>query len=238
MQSLTRVACQPQCMQESPSISKRSRARSPPSSIFRLPYAPATYIPLVIPHVMQRHIVRRAFSSSAFARSEQAEAVYRPNKRQFDSLASGLSNPNAHHFILKDRPSLQFVVRPAPSPVPPTQPYVHSPAGPSAFLPPRLHPEADESTASRSRLDQSEIASLQALRLSDPIKWTTGKLAEKYNVSRFFVSLVGFGDSAEAKAAEKLVKARHEQEETERSEKWGMQKRIDREVRRRRKDFW
>lgn len=79
---------------------------------------------------------------------------------------------------------------------------------------------------------------MQALRLSDPVTWTRSKLAAKYNVSKFFVAMKSFGDSHVAKSTARNVKDTHMANQQSEREKWGFKKRVDREVRRRRKEFW
>lgn len=196
---------------------------------------------------MQRHIITRSSSlartfcstsryyAPAAASTEGGE--YRSNPRHFDSLAAGRRNPNAIHYALEDRPSLQFVVRPAPSPIPATLP--HPSVSADSVLPPRLNAESTAVAASmRSTLTPAQVREMQSLRLSNPSQWTRSKLAEKYNVSKFFVSTVGFGDSLEGKQAARMAKEEHEQRNEIRQSRWGMKKRVDREVRRRRKEFW
>lgn len=76
------------------------------------------------------------------------------------------------------------------------------------------------------------------MRLSDPVTWTRSKLAAKYNVSKFFVAMKSFGVSYEAKETAKSVKETHDENAKREREGWGFKKRVDREVRRRRKEFW
>lgn len=87
-------------------------------------------------------------------------------------------------------------------------------------------------------MSAEEIAEMQALRLSDPAHWTRSRLAEKYQVSKYFVGIQGFGDSAQAQATAKMVKQGHERADAERRARWGFKKRVDREVRARRKELW
>jgi hypothetical protein len=83
-----------------------------------------------------------------------------------------------------------------------------------------------------------EVAEMQALRLSDPETWTRNRLARKYNVSPFFVAISGFGDSPEARKAGKSVQEAHAEQDWERRQSWGFKKRVDREVRLRRRELW
>jgi hypothetical protein len=136
--------------------------------------------------------------------------------------------------------SLRLTVRPPSSPAPFSQPAVAStPSSSSAItsdsqLPPALH----KSTPEYATLTPEQIAEMQALRLSDPVTWTRSKLAAKYNVSKFFVAMKSFGDSYEAKETAKSVKETHDENAKREREGWGFKKRVDREVRRRRKEFW
>ena len=87
-------------------------------------------------------------------------------------------------------------------------------------------------------MNAEEIAEMQALRLSDPAQWTRSKLAEKYNVSKYFVGIQGFGDSTQAQSTARMVKQGHERADAERRTRWGFKKRLDREVRLRRGELW
>ncbi|KAL7009693.1 hypothetical protein EMMF5_000601 [Cystobasidiomycetes sp. EMM_F5] len=164
---------------------------------------------------------------------ETAAHKFRPNRRDFDSL-DARNAPDAEHHILTDRPSVAFTIRSPYSPAPPTLPAVVSSAA-ADTLPPRLRPEPGQHLA---RLSEEQMQELKSLRLSDPAKWTRSKLAKKYNVSPFFVSTLGFGDSKQARRVQKQVKSTHEREADDQRQRWGMKKTVDREVRRRRKQFW
>lgn len=173
---------------------------------------------------------------------------YTSNRRFFDSLSQRAS-PNAEHFTLADRPSVRFTVRPAPSVVPPTLPIPQASSSITATqLPPPLRTRAPtEHQNQLQTLTPEQIVEMQELRLSNPTLWTRGRLAAKYNCSPFFVGLVGFGGSSHTqassndtakKAASELVKSRHQRRQELQQIKWGFKKRVDREVRRRRKEFW
>ena len=179
----------------------------------------------------------RSFATCTCVRAPEASTSSQPakfttNKRNHDPLIARHS-PDAAHHRLSDRPSVAFTIRAPYSQAPPSMPVSISSAA-SPILPPLLRP-LETPTA---RLGAAQIAELQSLRLSDPHKWTRSKLAEKYSVSKFFVSTLGFGDSAEAKAAEKDVKEQHQERAAQKAARWGMRKTVDREVRRLRKQHW
>lgn len=79
---------------------------------------------------------------------------------------------------------------------------------------------------------------MQALRLLDPSHWTRSRLAEKYQVSKYFVGIQGFGGNAAGQSAARMVRHGHERADAERRARWGFKKRVDREVRRQRRQLW
>ncbi|GAA6009615.1 hypothetical protein JCM10207_004125 [Rhodosporidiobolus poonsookiae] len=181
-----------------------------------------------------------------------------PLRRTRDPL---LSSPSAQHFLLPSGSS--FVVRPPPSVVPPSHPLppqpaeAHSPltavdspfaaafASSGASLLPSLAPAESALPPSRPSpptpahpLAPSAVAELQALRRSDPARWTRGRLAAKFGVSPQVVGTLGYGEGAEARSAER---GRREQVERRREKvegEWGWKKSIAREERRRRRSLW
>ncbi|KAK9895157.1 hypothetical protein P389DRAFT_89255 [Cystobasidium minutum MCA 4210] len=168
------------------------------------------------------------------------EPTFKTRPRFFDSL-SKRESPKARHYDISDNPSIRLTVRPPSSPAPASLPSMPSTPKsqqlqslPIEALPPRLHAEAPQ----YATLSEEQIAEMQALRLSDPVTWTRSKLAEKYNVSKFFVAMKSFGDSPEARLLAKKVREEHLEAEKRQRDSWGFKKRVDREVRRRRKEFW
>lgn len=182
---------------------------------------------------------KAAGTSENSQRTGSSSSTFTPRPRFYDSL-SKKSAPKARHYDMKDNPLIRLTVRPPSSPAPVSHPAIASTSTTTANtssetqLPPQLHKETPE----RATLSAEQIAEMQALRLSDPVRWTRSKLAEKYNVSKFFVAMKSFGDSHEAKIAARTVKETHDQAEQLQRDRWGFKKRVDREVRRRRKEFW
>ena len=175
---------------------------------------------------------RRYEQVASTSAAPSAKSSFKANRRHFDSLSKRESTNSSHHNLV-DNPSIRFTIRPAPSPIPSTLPA--SPVGSSQFLPPALRPE---NTGSEKRLNAEEIAEMQALRLSDPTHWTRSRLAQKYGVSSYFVGIQGFGESTQGQAAAKMVKEGHQRVDAERRTRWGFKKRVDREVRLRRRELW
>lgn len=181
----------------------------------------------------------KAAASSSTASTSENSQQFTTRPRFFDSL-SKRSSPKARHYDMGENNSLRLTVRPPSSPAPFSQPAVSStPSSSSAVtsdsqLPPALH----KATPEYATLTPEQIAEMQALRLSDPVTWTRSKLAAKYNVSKFFVAMKSFGVSYEAKETAKSVKETHDENAKREREGWGFKKRVDREVRRRRKEFW
>lgn len=199
-------------------------------------------------------------STSTSASSPPATPTFTRNRRYFDSLDKRHS-PHAKHYVLKDRPTIAFTIRPAPSPLPASMPVVAldpsstaaaaeagqkkpSSHGAATTLPPLLRAskafkqQQTYNNSNNNRMTSEQIAEMQALRLSDPSKWTRSELARKFNVSPYFVGIVGFGDTPAAKQASKDAKEIHEAEKERRFEAYGLNKRVASEVRRLRKQFW
>lgn len=193
-------------------------------------------------------------SSSENSQSRPQPPKFRPRTRDYDSL-SKRESPNARYYDLRDSPSTRFTIRTPSSPAPVTLPPSSSPSTSRSSqsatvsesaspvepveeeyeLPPQLHKD----TPNYSKLTPEQVEELQQLRTSDPSHWTRSKLAAKYNVSPFYVGIVGFGGkNPENLRIGKRVKEMHDQAQIDQKEKWGFKKRVDREVRRRRKEFW
>lgn len=166
----------------------------------------------------------------------------RPLARTRDALVSSSSST---HFVLPSGAS--FIVRPPPSPLPPSLPHPSpspSPSSSSSFpfltssssehLLPPSHPH----TPSPTTLSPSQISSLQSLRRSNPSYWTRARLAQKFLVGPSVVARFGWGDGKEGRDAERSRRD-HVQAEREASEaRWGWRKAISREERRRRRALW
>jgi len=177
----------------------------------------------------------KAASSSPSARPSTS-GTFTSNPRFFDSL-SKRNSPDTQHYNLTDKPSVRFTIRPAPSVVPPQQPIPSSSSSNDAILPPPIHPPRSTS-ASTNPLSPEQMSEIRELRLQDPATWTRSKLAARYGCSKFFIGLLGFGESTQARQTARLVREVHEGREERRRQHWGLRKRIDREVRRRRKELW
>jgi hypothetical protein len=54
---------------------------------------------------------------------------------------------------------------------------------------PRLPPIVAKPKVQNHHLDEAQIAEIQKLRSSDPLKWSAGKLARKFNCSQFFIKI-------------------------------------------------
>ncbi|OCK75664.1 hypothetical protein K432DRAFT_361667 [Lepidopterella palustris CBS 459.81] len=99
------------------------------------------------------------------------------------------------------------------------------PKKPSAALPPPLQAPKEK----KYHLTDAEISEIRALRFGDPDTWTRAKLAERFDCSQFFVSLV-------CKVPEKGKRV--EKEHQEARERWGGRRRMAREDRVRRREGW
>ncbi|KDE04248.1 hypothetical protein MVLG_05276 [Microbotryum lychnidis-dioicae p1A1 Lamole] len=157
------------------------------------------------------------------------------------------SSALAEHFVLPSGST--FIVRPPPSVLPATI------AIPSTSSQSTIHEQehrlplsrpskagqasAQDPNASKKVLSAQEIEQLQALRRSDPARWTRSRLARKFGLaSPTVVGLLGWGDGPEGRRAEKDRKLALEHKRTTRELKWGWKKTIAVEERRRRRTMW
>ncbi|KAF2729181.1 hypothetical protein EJ04DRAFT_476043 [Polyplosphaeria fusca] len=99
------------------------------------------------------------------------------------------------------------------------------PPRPSNALPPAVRTPYDK----KYHLTDVEIDDIRRLRLEDPEYWTRARLAEKFECSQFFVSLI-------VKAPEKA--ARVEGEHAKMRARWGERRTRARVDRARRKELW
>ncbi|SCV69200.1 BQ2448_2220 [Microbotryum intermedium] len=153
----------------------------------------------------------------------------------------------AEHFILPSGST--FIVRPPPSVLPATI------AVPSTSSQSTIHEQEHRLPLSRSSqtgqtrsqdpniskkvLTTQEIEKLQALRRSDPARWTRSRLARKFGLaSPTVVGMLGWGNGPEGKRAEKDRKLTLENKRMAAELKWGWKKTIAMEERRRRRAMW
>lgn len=149
-----------------------------------------------------------------------------------------VNNPKAVVINLEDE-NLTFIHRPpptAPSPLsyttapaspllrPPTVPY-DGPLPPLSRAPP---PEP------QPRLSDEDLEKLRQLRLSDPVKYTRGRLAKMFNCSQSFVGQVAALKKPQRKA---IVKTRDEIHESFR-EKWSEKHSVVMAIRKKRRELW
>jgi hypothetical protein len=160
----------------------------------------------------------------------------RPPYRAPDPLND---NPSATVTNLPDE-DLTFIHRPpptAPSPVSyttnPVSPLLKSPAESSSSpLPPVLRPSAGK--PSPARLTAEQIAELRRLRSLDPVKWTRGRLAQKFDCTQHFVALVA---ATKKSTRKKLVQRRDEEHEANRA-KWSEKKSLVVAISQKRRQYW
>lgn len=158
-------------------------------------------------------------------------AVSRPNPRPRDPV---LNSPNAK--VQQISPDVTFIHNP-PSSVPTPHSLTTAPASPflskptpstdSSLLPPEIRPKT---TSAGPKLTQSQIEEMRQLRLQDPKTNSCQVLARKYGCSPVFVSMVAPLGSEQRKELEKGQNAMREQ--------WGERKRLIRDIRKKRREFW
>ncbi|GAA5877775.1 hypothetical protein JCM3774_000754 [Rhodotorula dairenensis] len=89
-----------------------------------------------------------------------------------------------------------------------------------------------------TKLSADEIARLQSLRRSDPVKWTRSALAREFRVPQHVVGMFGWGAGAEARLQERQRRRQVEAERKALEDKQGWKRTIAREERRRRRSMW
>lgn len=192
--------------------------------------------------------------SKGIGRTITSTAKALPLRRSKDPL---LSSEASSHFALSDGSA--FVIRAPPTTLPPTVPIPHASntssdtAGPSSnifFTTPthpfllapspveHLIPLSRTPAPASAQLDPAQVASLQALRRENPQLYTRARLAKDFNVSPQVVGTLGWGETKEARRAEKIRNTQLTNEQAAVEAKWGWKKAIAREERRRRRSLW
>ncbi|KAK1225125.1 hypothetical protein PQX77_011940 [Marasmius sp. AFHP31] len=161
----------------------------------------------------------------------------RPPYRAPDPL---VHNPSATVTSLPED-DLTFIHRPPPtSPSPfsfttnPTSPLLRpKPASTAtAALPPSIRPSADK--ALPPRVSDEVVAKIRQLRLSDPGKYTRGRLAKEFGVTQSFVGMV----AAVKKSTRKELVAKRDDFHAASRAKWSEKKKLVEDIRKKRKSFW
>jgi Mitochondrial ribosomal protein subunit L20 len=149
-----------------------------------------------------------------------------------------INNPNATVTSLKDQ-DLTFIHRPpptAPSPfsltTAPTSPLLLDPSPIRGPLPPFIRPSADK--AEPPRASDEVVTKIRRLRLSNPTKYTRGKLAKMFGCTSSFVAGIAALKKPQRTA---LIRTRDEKH-TEAREKWSEKKSMVRAIRVKRREFW
>ncbi|CAE6398272.1 hypothetical protein ACGC1H_004370 [Rhizoctonia solani] len=160
-------------------------------------------------------------------------AVSRSNPRPKDPV---LKSPNAN--VQQIAPDVTFIHNP-PSSIPTPHSLTTAPISPllskptrsdgTGYLPPELHPKPE---VERPKLTQDQIAEIRRLRLSDPKNNSCQALAEMFNCTPIFVSMVAPLPKQKREELEK------DQREAQKKEQWGERKTLIREIRKKRRQFW
>lgn len=181
----------------------------------------------------------RLGSTLPSTRSYATRLPQRPPYRAPDPL---INNPNVVHQPLPDNSALTFIHRPPPSAPDPLS-YSTNPASP--FLKPAPSPSSGGGdggqlppTLRAGRevpwMSTADMALLRKLRMEDPVTWTRGRLARRFNCSPGFVKAIASLRKQDRKQA--LAK-RDEEHERFRSQ-WGPKKILQKEIREKRREFW
>ncbi|KAG7088551.1 hypothetical protein E1B28_012533 [Marasmius oreades] len=160
----------------------------------------------------------------------------RPPYRAPDPL---IDNPAATITSLPED-DLTFIHRPPPTspsplsyttnPVSPLlQPKASSTNGP---LPPLIRPSADKPPL--PRVPDEVVAKIRQLRLSNPEKYTRGRLAKEFGVTQHFVALIAATKKSKRK---ELVSQRDVLHAASRA-KWSDKKKLVEDIRKKRRTYW
>ncbi|ESK95041.1 60s ribosomal protein l20 [Moniliophthora roreri MCA 2997] len=160
----------------------------------------------------------------------------RPPYRAPDPL---INHPTATVTSLPED-DLTFIHRPpptAPSPLSfttnPVSPLLQPQKPPTeAPLPPLLRPSATKEAL--SRVPDKVVAKIRQLRLSNPEKYTRGRLAKQFGVTQHFVALV----AATKKSQRKQLVAVRDAIHAANREKWSDKKKLVEDIRQKRRTFW
>ncbi|KAK7056698.1 Glutathione S-transferase 2 [Paramarasmius palmivorus] len=160
----------------------------------------------------------------------------RPPYRAPDPL---VDNPIATVTSLPED-DLTFIHRPPPTAPSPLS-YTTNPVSPllqsrkpltEAPLPPLLRPSAGKEPL--PRVSDSVVDKIRQLRLSNPEKYTRGRLAKQFGVTQHFVALI----AATKKSKRKQLVAARETIHAASREKWSEKKKLVEDIRKKRRSFW
>lgn len=149
------------------------------------------------------------------------------------------NNSNAVVTSLPDE-DLTFIHRPPPSaPSPfslttaPVSPLLWPrPSSQDGLLPPPIRPSADKEQL--PRVSDQVVGEIRRLRLTNPAKWSRGKLAKKFDCTESFVAGIAALKKPQRTA---LIRSR-DQTHAEAREKWSEKKSTVRAIRAKRREFW
>lgn len=86
----------------------------------------------------------------------------------------------------------------------------------------------------KPRVSDEDLEKIRRLRRENPTEWTRGRLAKEFNCTPWFVGMV---TSLKGPDRRQALEARdHEHEEFR--EKWGERRRLNADIRKKRKEFW
>lgn len=150
-----------------------------------------------------------------------------------------INNSNATVTKLKDQ-DVTFIHRPpptAPSPfslsTAPSSPLLRpNPSPVTGPLPPPIRPSADK--AQPPRASDEQITEIRRLRLSDPVKYSRGKLAKMFGCTESFVA----GIAALKKPQRTALIRTRDQKHAEARGRWSEKHSIVRAIRAKRREFW
>lgn len=165
----------------------------------------------------------------------RTQSAHRPPPRQNDPM----NDESAGVQQLEDD-NLTFIHRPpssAPSPLSttlqPTSPLLRPPSKVKDVpLPPLLRPSAY--VKEPPRVTREQIEEIKRLRREDPEKYSRSKLADMFNTTSHFISLIAALKTTKRKEFYQKREAEHQAIR----EQWGDKKSLAVDIRKRRREFW
>ncbi|KAJ3553089.1 hypothetical protein NM688_g3804 [Phlebia brevispora] len=168
----------------------------------------------------------------------RAYATRLPERPRFKVKDPLLNNPHAAYQELPG--DLTFIHRPPPSAASPES-YTTAPTSPllrsstsadvQQSLPPVLFPK---SKPEPPRMSDENLAEMRRLRAENPSEWTAGKLAKKFDCTQTFVRLM----APLKKVNKRIALAQRDAEHAVFRERWGEKKKLIKDIRDKRKEFW
>ena len=86
----------------------------------------------------------------------------------------------------------------------------------------------------KPRVSDEDMEKIRRLRREDPATWTRGRLAKEFNCTPWFVGKI---TSLKGPDRRKALEERDQEHEAARG-KWGERRKLNMDIRKKRKEFW